>query len=189
MTPSLKLKIIRPTLIGPVSLLWSGSKGAPRIERILLPSASPGSAEQRVLRLHPDSRKESCPRIDRIARTIKAFLDGKDVGFQPGFLDLSACPGFRGEVLRAVRWIPRGRVSTYGVLARHLGHAGAARAVGNVMAGNPFPLIIPCHRILRSGGRLGGFGGGSRMKQALLRNEGILFDGSGRAITPGFHYE
>jgi methylated-DNA-[protein]-cysteine S-methyltransferase len=68
---------------------------------------------------------------------------------------------------------------TYGGLAASVGVAGGARAVGNVMAGNPFPLVIPCHRVVRSGGSLGGFGGGAEMKKGLLRLEGVAFDAQG----------
>ena len=69
---------------------------------------------------------------------------------------------------------------TYGGLAAAVGVPGGARAVGNVMAGNPFPLVIPCHRVIRSDGSLGGFGGGLPMKRALLEMEGVAFDGHDR---------
>ncbi|MFH1910729.1 MAG: MGMT family protein, partial [Pseudomonadota bacterium] len=78
--------------------------------------------------------------------------------------------------------IPRGRVMTYGGLAAKLGLPGGARAVGNALAGNPFPLVIPCHRVVRSGGDLGGFGGGTDMKKALLMLEGVVFDRQGRVL-------
>ena len=79
--------------------------------------------------------------------------------------------------------IPRGRVMTYGGLAASLGVPGGARAVGNAMAGNPFPLVIPCHRVVRSDGSLGGFGGGLSMKRALLAMEGVRFDPKGRVFS------
>jgi len=71
-----------------------------------------------------------------------------------------------------------GYVSTYSRIAKSIGVPKGARAVGNALANNPFPLIIPCHRVIRSDGRLGGFGGGLEMKKKLLENEGIfLSDG------------
>ncbi|MDD4242001.1 MAG: MGMT family protein, partial [Smithellaceae bacterium] len=69
---------------------------------------------------------------------------------------------------------------TYSGLAKRAGHPGAARAVGTVMANNPFPIIVPCHRVVRADGSIGRFGGGSAMKKELLEKEGVLFDARGR---------
>jgi len=77
-------------------------------------------------------------------------------------------------------------VSTYGRIARKLGLPRAARAVGNALARNPFPLIIPCHRAVRFDGSLGGYAGGVRMKKMLLELEGVEFDRHGRVITKKF---
>ena len=77
--------------------------------------------------------------------------------------------------------IPKGKVSTYGRLAEKSGASKGARAVGNALATNPYPLIIPCHRVIRSDGSLGGFGGGLKMKKELLLMEGITFDAKGRS--------
>jgi methylated-DNA-[protein]-cysteine S-methyltransferase len=74
-------------------------------------------------------------------------------------------------------------VTTYGRLAARLGAPGAARAVGNALARNPFPLIIPCHRCVLEGGQLGGFRGGLEMKRALLEMEGVVFDDQERVLT------
>ena len=71
---------------------------------------------------------------------------------------------------------------TYGGLAARMGVPGGARAVGNAMAGNPFPLVVPCHRVIRGDGSLGGFGGGLKMKRALLEMEGVRFDSRGRVL-------
>jgi len=91
--------------------------------------------------------------------------------------------GFKRRVLRKAGQIPRGRIMTYGGLAKSLGVPAGARAVGNAMAGNPFPLVIPCHRVIRGNGSLGGFGGGLTMKRALLEMEGVRFDPKGRIIS------
>ena len=77
--------------------------------------------------------------------------------------------------------IPRGRISTYGRIAKHIGAPGAARAVGTALATNPFPIVIPCHRALRADGGVGGYQGGAKMKRSLLEMEGIAFDDSGKA--------
>lgn len=78
--------------------------------------------------------------------------------------------------------IPSGKVSTYSRIASKLGNSSAARAVGNALARNPFPLVIPCHRAIRSDGSLGGYAGGIDMKKKLLELEGIEFDYRGRVI-------
>ena len=78
------------------------------------------------------------------------------------------------------RKIPRGEVRSYSWLDRRIGKPGAARAVGNALSTNPFPLIIPCHRAVRSNGRIGGFQGGPTMKRELLEMEGVTFRTSGR---------
>ncbi|MFI5078019.1 MAG: MGMT family protein [Vicinamibacteria bacterium] len=80
--------------------------------------------------------------------------------------------GFRARVLAAVRWIPRGRVATYGDIAELAGAPGAARAVGNVMRGCGDPSV-PCHRVIAAAGGLGGFGGSLERKRQLLRAEGL----------------
>ena len=113
---------------------------------------------------------------------LYAFLSGQAVDFEIGALDFEAIDGFARRVLMADFAIPRGKVMTYGGLAAGLGVPGGARAVGNVMAGNPYPLVIPCHRVVRSGGSLGGFGGGLPMKRALLEKEGICFDRRGHVL-------
>jgi methylated-DNA-[protein]-cysteine S-methyltransferase len=74
-------------------------------------------------------------------------------------------------------------VSTYQRIAKYLGNAKGARAVGSALAGNPFPIIIPCHRAIRSDGTLGGYQGGLEMKRRLLEMEGVMFDALGRVVA------
>jgi methylated-DNA-[protein]-cysteine S-methyltransferase len=92
-------------------------------------------------------------------------------------------------VLLAEYRILRGSVSTYKLIAKHLGKQNGARAVGNALAANPFPVIVPCHRAIRSDRHLGGYQGGLAMKRALLYQESIQFDSAGRVICNHFHYE
>jgi methylated-DNA-[protein]-cysteine S-methyltransferase len=145
-------------------------------------------ADDYASELFPDSGKSSCAEIDAIADSITAYLAGEDFKFSLKNVDLSQSTKFQQSVLKAQHAIPRGTVSTYGLIAAHVGAPGGARAVGNVMAGNPFPLIIPCHRTIRSGFHLGGFGGGTKMKRTLLENEGILFDEAGKVMCKRLHY-
>jgi methylated-DNA-[protein]-cysteine S-methyltransferase len=101
---------------------------------------------------------------------------------------MDLCSAFQQKVLHAEHAIPRGRVSTYRLIARRLGDANAARAVGTALATNPFPIVIPCHRAIRSDGALGGFQGGLKMKGALLRMEGIVFRNRDHVAARDFFY-
>lgn len=181
-------KIIKPTPFGPVGIVWVSLKGNPKIIRVLI--SKPGSpAEDQVYQHYPDSRASSCVEIDDIAVAIKEFLEGEPIGFSLDVLDFSQCTDFQQRVLRAEYAIPRGSVSTYRLIAEYLGKKGGARAVGNALATNPFPLIVPCHRAVRSDRHLGGYQGGLEMKRALLGKEGIIFDNEGRVVCEQFHYE
>jgi methylated-DNA-[protein]-cysteine S-methyltransferase len=77
-------------------------------------------------------------------------------------------------VLRETARLPYGQTATYAQMAARAGSARAFRAAGSALGSNPIPIVVPCHRVLRTGGNLGGYGGGLGMKQALLRLEGAL---------------
>ena len=81
---------------------------------------------------------------------------------------------YRRQVLEALSEVPYGETVSYKDLAVRTGNPGASRAVGSAMATNPIPIVVPCHRVLRSGGALGGYGGGIDVKVWLLRLEGSL---------------
>lgn len=101
---------------------------------------------------------------------------------------MDLCPDFQRRVLLAEHAIPRGRVSTYARIAAHLGVERGARAVGSALAANPFPILIPCHRAIRSDRTLGGYQGGLEMKRTLLEMEGLSFESSGRVSVQRFYY-
>ena len=171
-------KFIRHPRFGSAAVIWCQARGRPEVVRIMLPQ--PGRSTACAMhRDYPDATLSSCLEIDHLARLILALLAGKAVRHSSNMLDLAALPPFQQAVLRATARIPRGQVRTYGQLAAQLGQPGAARAVGNALAANPFPLVIPCHRVIRTGGHLGGFGGGSTLKRALLALEGVAFDSTG----------
>ncbi len=180
-------KIIRRTPIGPVVVIWSVINQKPLVVSILL--SRPGlSSEAQADNLFAKSGKSSCMEIDALADSITACLEGAPVQFSLDIVDLSSFTKFQKSVLLAQYAIPRGSVSTYGLIASHVGVPGGARAVGNVMACNPFPIIIPCHRTVLSNFSLGGFGGGAAMKRALLEKEGIVFDEAGKVICNRLQY-
>ena len=181
-------KIIKSTPFGPVGVIWTGLNDNPKIVRILL--SKPGlPAEDQVFKLYPNLKASSCAEIDDVATAIKGLLEGEEIKFSLNVADLSLCTEFQQLVLRAEHRIPRGSISTYQLIARYLGKWNGARAVGNALANNPFPLIVPCHRAIRSDRQLGGYQGGLEMKRALLEKEGISFDDTGRVTCAQLHYE
>jgi methylated-DNA-[protein]-cysteine S-methyltransferase len=177
----------RQTPFGPIAFLWSAYKDQPKIFRILL-SSSESSAEEVVKKLFGNSRPRSCSEIDEMTNQIEAFLNGSDIRFPLDGVRLDLCSEFQQRVLRAEHGIARGHVSTYQLIAKFIGRPSASRAVGTALANNPFPMIIPCHRAIRSDRSLGGYQGGIAMKRALLEMEGIEFDNTGRVITKTFFY-
>ena len=102
-------------------------------------------------------------------------------------LDLSGT-AFEREVLQATRRIPHGQVRPYGWVAREAGHPGAVRAVGSVLARNPVPLLVPCHRVVRSDGALGGYMFGPERKAELLAAEDLDVDELAALTRRGVHY-
>jgi len=167
------------TRFGPVAVLWSIRHGQPLIRRVIL-SRPEWTAREAVAVRFPDAVSSSVREVGAVTEGIAAFLEGGDILFSLAVARLDLCSPFQQRVLRAEHGIPRGSVSTYGRIARHLGTGLAARAVGMALARNPFPIIVPCHRAIRSDGTLGGFQGGTAMKRALLEMEGVGFDGTGR---------
>lgn len=108
---------------------------------------------------------------DQVRRELDEYFDRRRDRFDLP-LDRRLIHGIARDVLAATARIPFGRTSTYGEIARRIGHPRAARAVGNALGSNPIPIVIPCHRVLRAGGQLGGYGGGIDRKELLLELEG-----------------
>ncbi len=108
--------------------------------------------------------------------------------FDPEVIALDRCSEFQKRVLLADHGIPRGWVSTYGRVAQSLGCRAGGRAVGGALSHNPFPIIIPCHRVVRANLELGGFRGGLGMKRALLELEGLKFSETGRVVTSRIYH-
>ncbi len=110
----------------------------------------------------------------RLADEISRYFEGWRAGFEDVEVALPGFSGFARMVLEGLRKVEWGRTVTYKDIASSMGRPGSARAIGMVMSKNPIPLIIPCHRVIRSGGGLGGFSGpgGVDMKKRMLRLEG-----------------
>jgi methylated-DNA-[protein]-cysteine S-methyltransferase len=176
-----------PSAYGPVAVVWREVNGGARVRQVLL-SNGPMRAEDRVAEFYPECVFASHPQIDHLVGRIRRFLDRQSVAFDLAIADMDCCTDFQRRVLLAEYAIPRGSVSTYGRIAAHVGSPRAARAVGNALARNPFPLLIPCHRAIRADGTLGGYQGGLDMKRALLEMEGVQFSDTGRVVAPQRHY-
>jgi len=179
---------IQSTPYGPVVIIWRMVGRVARIVRVLL-SNSAASATERVSETYPDAHESSGEAIASVASGIRGLLEGEPIDLSLEVADLAQCREFQRRVLQAEHAIPRGGVSTYKLIALHLGVPGGARAVGHALANNPFPLIVPCHRAIRSDHGLGGYQGGVDMKRSLLSQEGIVLDDSGRVRCARFHYE
>lgn len=113
-------------------------------------------------------------RLDEVRRELDEYFAGTRHDFDLKLDWRLIRSGFYRSVLRETKKLPFGATSTYGEIAARAGNPRAARAAGTALATNPIPLVIPCHRILRSGGVVGQYGGGPAMKQSLLVAEGAL---------------
>jgi methylated-DNA-[protein]-cysteine S-methyltransferase len=116
---------------------------------------------------------EAPKELDEVRRELDLYFEGKLESFDLP-LDWQLSGGFRQRVLRAIDRIPYGQTRSYTEMARTAGNERAVRAAGSACGSNPIPLVVPCHRVLRTGGALGGYGGGLPMKEALLHLEGVL---------------
>ncbi len=134
----------------------------------------PGDAEAiraALLVSYPQAKWSRVPEVYSLP--LVQYFAGQKVEFTFR-LDFLGRGGFFADVWEAARGIPYGGVTTYGELAALAGRPGAARAVGSAMAANPLPIVVPCHRVVASGGKLGGYSGGIEWKMRLLALEGAL---------------
>ena len=116
---------------------------------------------------------EAPARLDPVRRELDEYFEGHRTEFDLA-IDWSHLAGFTRRVLRATARIGFGDTSTYAGVASRAGSPRAVRAAGNALGANPMPVIVPCHRVLRTGGALGGYTGGIERKEYLLRLEGVM---------------
>lgn len=148
---------------------WLAVAGSARgLRAVTLPQRS----RQRALDMLPNNPPTACspPQLEDLAIRIAGYFDGRRQDFSDA-LDLTAATPFQRRVWLAARLIPYGETRSYRQLAVSIGQPGAARAVGQALARNPLAIIVPCHRVLKADGGLGGFGGGAEMKRHLLSLE------------------
>jgi methylated-DNA-[protein]-cysteine S-methyltransferase len=157
------------TAIGLCGIAWNSKE----IINVQLPSRDLESLKLRLEVFGEPGDCESVVFVSRAVRKIRLHLAGKPQNFEDVPIDLRRFPQFHQNVYRTLQKIPTGSVTTYGDLAGLAGSPLAARAVGQAMAKNQYPIIIPCHRVLSGGGKLGGFSsfGGLDTKVQLLEIE------------------
>ncbi len=119
-----------------------------------------------------------------VRRELDEYFDGARQAFDLD-VDLSIVGGFTRRILEAAERIPFGQVITYRTIAAEAGSPRGARAAGNALGSNPIPIVVPCHRVVHSGGGLGGYTGGLERKVALLSLEGVLREGQTRIPSSG----
>jgi methylated-DNA-[protein]-cysteine S-methyltransferase len=165
---------IFPSELGWMALAWTDD----RLLRFTfgLPSEAAAIASLEADGVFMTSETKSVPAwVAKCAERLQSYAAGNEEHFDDVPLDLSHLSVFQARVVRNCRRIGRGKVRSYGELAKSAGSPGAARAVGSVMAKNRFPIIVPCHRVIGSGCSLGGFSArdGLNMKRRMLQLEGI----------------
>jgi methylated-DNA-[protein]-cysteine S-methyltransferase len=161
------------TAMGFCAIAWSDAG----IARFQLPVSSAEAAERRNKRRALDAELGAPPEdVATVVAAAKRYFAGEETDFSHVRLDLSEEDALFARIYAALRRVGWGRTTTYGALAKEVGAPReAARDVGEAMARNPAPLIIPCHRVLAAGGKIGGFSapGGARTKIRMLELEGV----------------
>lgn len=158
------------TVIGRCGLAW----GARGLIGVQLPETTPGAAWARLRKRFPDAVEgEPPPEIEAVIDRIRDLLAGGRDDLADVVLDVEGQSAFNLRVYAIARAITPGDTSTYGEVARAMDEPGAARAVGKALGENPWPIVVPCHRVLASSGGMGGFSapGGSTTKARLLTIE------------------
>ena len=128
---------------------------------------------EQLLSEHGDVAILRSAELDEVRRALDRYFLGKHLDFDLA-VDLGDLAPFHRRVLHATAKVPAGRVATYTQIAARAGSPKASRAAGNALHNNPVAIIVPCHRVLRTDGSLGGYGGGLPIKEWLLRHEGAL---------------
>jgi O-6-methylguanine DNA methyltransferase len=165
---------------------WMGvAKGEEGLKKIILPSALAQNVEEILLGQFPDSLRDDTG-LQPVTKMLGSYYQGKRLS-QDIPLDWSGSTNFSVAVWRAAQSIPWGEVRTYQWLSLYLEKPRSFRAVGGALGRNPFPIVVPCHRVIRTDGALGGFSAptGIQLKRKMLELEGVRFDTQGKVIRKG----
>jgi methylated-DNA-[protein]-cysteine S-methyltransferase len=169
------------TDFGSCAIAWSDVG----LTRVRLPESTRAETEARISRADPEAARAPLPEFATEAvDALQKYFCGTAVSLDVLRLDESIVSDFNLAIYRALRAVPRGATVTYGELAKRIGQPRTARAVGVAMGQNPWPVIVPCHRVLAQGGKMGGFSapGGTATKEKLLALEGVAV---GNPVLPG----
>jgi methylated-DNA-[protein]-cysteine S-methyltransferase len=175
------------TAMGFSAIAWSDAG----VVRFQLPVKSLEAADRLIRRRVPGAEPAEPPEdVTGVVAAAKRYFGGEETDFSQVRLDLGGEDAFFSRIYAALRRVGWGQTTTYGALAKEVGASReAARDVGQAMAKNPAPLIIPCHRVLAAGGKIGGFSapGGSRTKMRMLELEGVRVGPAG-AVQRSFSF-
>jgi methylated-DNA-[protein]-cysteine S-methyltransferase len=160
------------TAIGPCGIAWS-ERG---ITRLQLPEAERAATDKRLRARSPGATPaEPPPAVAQAIAELQRYLNGEQVDFSAVALDLAPATSFDRKIYEAARTVPWGETASYGELAAKAGVPGQARETGQSLSRNPVSIIVPCHRVLASGRKPGGFSayGGVLTKERLLALENV----------------
>ena len=165
------------TAIGRCGIAW----GEGGVAGVQLPEAGEAETRARMLHRFPAAGETAPPpEVQCVVERIIALLGGEADDLAAVALDMNQVPEFHRRVYEVARTIPPGMTLSYGDIAARIGSPGAARAVGQALGRNPFPIVVPCHRVLAAGGKIGGFSaqGGIATKRRMLAIEGAQINGA-----------
>lgn len=161
------------TAVGRCAVLWRGEA----LTGVLLPCDDDEAMRAAAKRRSPSAAEDAPPPfVGRVIDRIVRLCAGENVAFEDAPLDRSSIEPFANRIYDILLRVPFGETTTYGAIAEQLGDKTLSRAVGAAMGANPFPIVIPCHRVTGAGGKVGGFTapGGTRTKKMLLDIEGAF---------------
>ncbi len=151
---------------------WCGLIGSKKgLLEFILPKSG-RSALYACLRLKYQTARPNDQLFDHLMQELKNYFQGEEISINFP-LDKRKYTSFQRKVWMATRKIPYGETNTYGWISRQINNISACRAVGQALSRNPFPILVPCHRVIKSNGELGGFSGGIVLKKRLLRLEEV----------------
>lgn len=162
---NLKKYTIKKSIIGSIVVVFNCNKDL--VEEIIL--STPNDTSQDIAKRKYGALEET-PK-NNVIEELENYLSARPFKFSLDYLDLDQCSDFQKSVLIAEFNSKYGTTNTYGDLAKKINNEKASRAVGNALANNPFPIIIPCHRTIRKDKKIGNFGGGTESKRILINLE------------------
>jgi methylated-DNA-[protein]-cysteine S-methyltransferase len=162
------------SIVEKTGLGWIGVSGSARgIACVVLPQKTRQDVEARLKESRGNCSTDDAARLKDVASRLVKYINGQDIDFRDE-LDFSDATELQRKVWQETRRIPYGKTDTYGAVARRIG-CRSPRAVGQALGKNPFPIIVPCHRVIGSNGKLVGFAGGLKQKEQLLKMEKATF--------------